>query len=483
MSRAEQNNRPKRLAERAKFHAAAKGAPVAVQNSLTELVSTIRSANLLTGGSNLSSYGTMAWSNNYSLLTLNRIILTYFYTTSGLFQTAVQLPIQDAISKGIEIESSQVSQRDIDMVFDFWEDTGVWEKIVDFGTWARLYGGGALLINTNQDPMTPLNIKTVSQGPLELYDLDRWQIDTNVAYFDDYEGLFAPTMKNPYFYLWGEPIHETRFIRMKGKRAPSYVRRQLRGWGMSEGERMIRDLNLYLKTQDVLYEILDEAKLDVYKIKNLAEKLLTAAGTSQITNRVQAANELKNYLNALVLDKDEEFEQKSMTFSGLADVARENRIGVASALRMPVTKLFGISASGFNAGEDDLESYNQMVESEIRAPLKRPIRKLLDLSFQYIHGFVPEYRTKWPAMRVLTEQEQEEVRDRRANRILAFYDRGLLNATEVGAESKKAGIFTLPNQMEQGTLLNPVPPNGAESVDTFKALPTVKTAANAKKKR
>lgn len=472
MSRSEQNNRPHKKAIRAEVQR--------VDNSLSDLVSTVRTANLLTGGSNLSSYGTMAWSTNYSLVTLNRIVLTYFYTTSGLFQTAVQLPIQDALSRSIEIESGQLSQDDIDTVLRLWEDFGIWEKLLDMATWARLYGGGAILINTNQDPKTPLNLKTISRGPLELYDLDRWQLDTNVAYFDDYEGIFESSIKSPYFYLWGEAIHESRFLRMKGKRAPSYVRRQLRGWGMSEGERMIRELNLYMKTQDVLYEILDESKLDVYHIKNLAQHLLTAAGTGLITQRVQAANELKNYLNALVLDKDEDFEQKTMTFSGLAEVSRENRIGVAASLRMPVTKLFGISAAGFNAGEDDLESYNQMVESEIRAPLKQPIRQLLDLTFMYQFGFIPEYRFKFPPMRVLTEQETEEIKDRRANRLLAFYDRGLLLSQEVGAEARKAGIFTLPNKMEEGQLPpQPIPPNGPETVAPF-AIPSAKPVTNKK---
>ena len=154
MSRSEQNNRPHKKAIRAEVQR--------VDNSLSDLVSTVRTANLLTGGSNLSSYGTMAWSTNYSLVTLNRIVLTYFYTTSGLFQTAVQLPIQDALSRSIEIESGQLSQDDIDTVLRLWEDFGIWEKLLDMATWARLYGGGAILINTNQDPKTPLNLKTCS---------------------------------------------------------------------------------------------------------------------------------------------------------------------------------------------------------------------------------------------------------------------------------------------------------------------------------
>lgn len=445
----------------------AKGARLELTNGLSDLVSAVRVSSLVTGGSQLSGYNTIAYGNNYSLLTVNRIILTYLFTGNGLFQTAIQLPIQDAISRGIELESVELDNDDIEQVFENWETNGIWEKLVDAMTWARLYGGGALLINTNQDPETPLNIKDLQNTPLELYDIDRWQLDTNVAYFDDFEGLFYGDGDNrQLFYLWGQPIHESRFIRLRGKRAPSYVRRQLRGWGMSEGERMIRDLNLYLKTQDVLYEILDESKVDVYSIDGLANKLYTRGGTAQVTERIQAANQLKNYLNALIIDAKEKYEQKTMTFGGLAEVMQQNRIGIAAALRMPVTKLFGLSAAGFNSGEDDLESYNQMVEGEIRFRLNQPVRKLLDITMQYLWGYVPTYKFRWPSMRVLSAVDDETVKTSKHNRYMSLYDRGLIDSQEVGQLEKKDGLIVIQTKMEQGFLPpQPSPPAGPESVD------------------
>lgn len=437
----------------------------AMNNSLTEMVAGIRMAATVTGGSNLSSYGGVAYANNYSLLTINRIILTYLYSTNGIFQTAIQVPIQDAISKGIELESDEMDNTDIQEVLTFWESEGWWEKVLDYWTWVRLYGGGALLINTNQDPKEELDMNDLHRKPLELYDIDRWQIDTNAAYFDDYETLFTSGDEKEFFYLWGSPIHKTRFVRGRNKRAPSYIRRQLRGWGMSEGERMIRDLNLYLKTQDVLYEILDESKIDVYHIEGLANKMLTTGGTDAITRRVQAANELKNYLHSIVLDTKETFEQKTMAFSGLAEVMRENRIGIAGALRIPVTKLFGVSSSGFNSGEDDLEQYNQMVESEIRSKMLPSIRTLMEVSMAHLWGYVPKFSLKWPAMRVLTEMDEAVVYSAKQDRILQLYDRGLLDSKEAMQLAKKEGLITIETKGEKGLLPpQPTPPNGATSI-------------------
>jgi len=432
-----------------------------LNNSLTDLSRQISSQG--TGGSFLSSYGTQAFSNNYTLLSLNRIILTYMYTGNGIFQTAIQLPIQDAIGKGIEIESGEMDNVDIDAVLDYWEDNRVWDTILNAWTWVRLFGGGAIMINTDQDPEKPLSLKRIQNKPVEFYDLDRWQMDVNAAYFDDWDSYInaGGGMINVY----GEPIHASRFLRGQGKRAPHYVRRQLRGWGMSEGERMIRDLNLYMKTQDVNFEILDEAKVDIYKIQGLAAKLMTAGGTSAITTRVQAANEIKNYVNALVLDSNEDYQQKQMGFAGLAEVMQQNRMGVAAALRIPMTKLFGMSASGFNTGESDLENYNSMIESEIRSPLRPWIRQLLKVTMSHLFGYVPEFRFTFPSLREQTPEVEQQVKDAEYNRAAGLYDRGLLSAKEMMQILRKSGVVDIETEVETGANPNPEPPNGAAGIE------------------
>lgn len=435
-----------------------------ITNSLSDLVAGVRVSTMLTGGSDLAGYGTIAYNNNYSLITLNRVILTYLYTSSGIFQTAINLPTQDALARGIEIESSQMSASDIDDLLDFMESSGQWESLLNAWNWGRLYGGAGLVLNSNQDPKEPLDYKTLNQGPIEFYDADRWQFDNANPYAGDFENQFIYGGKDDLFYLYGQPIHESRVLRIRGKRAPYYIRRQLRGWGMSEGERMIKDLNLYLKTQNVLYEILDESKIDVYKINGLAQKLINEAGTTAITRRIQLANELKNYVNALILDAKDEYDQKTLTFSGLGEISSENRIGICSALRMPQTKLFGLSASGFNTGESDLENYNMMIESETRAPMTQIIRKMIEISMFHLWGRKAPFRFKFPALRVLSSEQEEAVKNSEFNRVMALYDRGFFNSQEVGEALQSSGVITIETQMTKGLLPEqPDPPPSADA--------------------
>jgi phage-related protein (TIGR01555 family) len=446
-----------------------KGTRDRIDNSLTELVAAVRVGALGTGGSALSSYGTISYSNNYSLISLNRIILTYLFVGNGIFQTAIQLPIQDAISKGIELESDELDNEDIDEVMDFWEQNAVWETVLNAFSWARLYGGGAIIVNTNQDSSSPMNMRALNNNaPIAFYDVDRWQLETGIAYAKNLSEVVDEVVdEDGLIWLNGTPIHESRAMIMRGKKAPSYVRRNLRGWGMSEAERMLRDLNNYLKTQDVLYEILDESKIDIYKIMGLANKLATNGGTQTITRRIQAANEVKSYVNALILDSEEEYTQKQMAFAGLAEVMRENRIGIASALRMPVTKLFGLSATGFNSGEADLESYNQMVESEIRSKLRPTIRQLLEITMQYLFGYVPTFRFTWPTLRVLSAVDEQNVKNAEINRALMLYDRGIVDSGEVAQMLSKAGVLDIETKAEKG-LIPPQPkaPSEGQNIQT-----------------
>jgi len=438
----------------------------ALLNSGAELVGLL-AASSVTGGSSLSGYGTTAFSNNYSLITLNRIVLTYLYSGNGLFQTAVQLPIQDALARRIVIESAQMSPEDVDQILDWLEDHDSWQHLEDAKSWERVYGGGGLAINTDQDPEKPLNLRRMKGAPIEFYDFDRWQVSAKSSNFDEFLGYDDMT-KADLLYYQGQPIHTSRIIFMTGKRAPSYIRRQLRGWGMSEGERMLRDLNNYLKTQDVLYEILDESKIDIYKIKGLANKLLTAGGTNAIAARIKAANEVKSYINALVLDAEEEYEQKTLTFAGLADVMRENRIGIASALRIPMTKLFGTSASGLNAtGEGDADNYNEMVQSEIQAKMRPQIKQMIELACANLWGYVPEFRFKFPPLKALPALEAEQIKASEINRICMLYDRGLItDGQAIGDELAKGE--TISADLAAKFQARPLPPGGAQSVDPVK---------------
>lgn len=398
--------------------------------------------------SNLTSFNPIIENNIYAPLTINWMLLTYMYKTHGIIQTAIDVPILDAIRGGLDLKSGELDPDELKDMDDDLEEDGILDTIGEACKWARLYGGAALIINTDQDPATPLVIKNVKK--LELYAANRWE-------------LGSPQRVAEYYDFYGKRLHNSRVITIKGKEAPYILRWQLAGWGMSEIERMVEDFNRYIKTNEVLYELIHEAKIDVYRLKNLNANLATSAGTNGTMRRVQLMNQLKSFEDAVVLDMDDEYEQKQLAFTGLAEVVKENRISIAASLRMPMTKIFGLSASGLNSGEDDIENYNAFVESEVRQPMRKVVRKVLNLLTVMKFGFEADIHFDYKPLRVLGAVEEETVKTSKQNRYLSEYDRGLLDSTEFGEIAEKEKLNPIETAASQGILdPHPAPAAGQE---------------------
>ena len=401
---------------------------------------------LMQGAENQSSLGSfhnLAYFNIYAPLTVNWTQLTYMYKTHGIIQTAIDMPVLDALRGGVDLHSDEISADNLKDLQDLIEKTGTLRTLAEVATWVRLYGGGALVINAKQDPHEPLEMAGIKK--LELYAANRWEL---VSTHKDAE----------YFEFYGKVLHSSRVLTMNGKAAPYLVRSTLQGWGMSEIEKMIEPFNAYLRINDVIYELLREAKVDVYKFKNMIGQLASDAGTNALLNRTQIMNQIKNYQNAVVLDADDDFEQKQITFAGLAEMKKQNQVDVASALRIPMTKLFGLSAAGFNSGEDDIENYNAMIESEVREPLRPLIRSVIELRCLELFGETFDIAFSFKPLRVLSSVDEETVNTQKNARYLSLYDKGLLTGQEVMQLEQQEKLVSI--QTEVGEGMDPEPPGG-----------------------
>jgi hypothetical protein len=190
----------------------------------------------------------------------------------------------------------------------FIEERRIIDEIKQSVVWARLFGGAGLVIMVDQDPKKEFDINKVHEGsPLEFKAADMWEL------YKDQTNIWNPweTDKPELLYnYYGVRLNRTRVLPICGKVAPSFIKPRLRGWGMSELERVVRSINSYLKNQDLIFELLDEAKIDVYQLNGFNTAMLTANGTKVAERRVQVSNSLKSYLNALILDTNDKYEQK-----------------------------------------------------------------------------------------------------------------------------------------------------------------------------
>ena len=145
---------------------------------------------------------------------------------------------------------------------------------------------------------------------------------------------------------------------------------------------------------------------------------MSTEGTRAIHNRLQIANMEKNYMNAITMDSEDDFGQKELSFQGIAETMIGIRMQVASDLRMPLSKLFGISSQGFGSGEDDLENYNSMVEGTVRKRAKRHLIFNGQLRCMQLFGHIPTDLTgEFKPLRVMSTEQEEGIKTQRYNRL------------------------------------------------------------------
>lgn len=402
---------------------------------------------------NLTSWLPLITANIYAPLSINWNILMYMYKTHGIIQTAIDEPVEDAFRDGLDLSSGELDAKDLGELEDFMEDTGVIETVKNVLIWGRLFGGSALVVNAESDYGTPLDMKRMKGGRLEFYDATRWELGSKWRYDDTY-------------ILYGKKLDASRVLTVGNKRAPWIIRQQLSGWDMSAVESMVEDFNLFLRTRNVLYSILDEAKLDVFMIDGLRETLATPDGTDAVQRRIQLMNQLKSFQNALVLDKNDLYEQKQLTFSGIAEIMKQNQMGIAAALRMPISKIFGIGASGFSSGEDDIENYNAMVQSKVRQPARPLVRKVLNMCCWAVYGRKYDIDFAFKPLRTMSSVEEETFKTSKQNRYQALYDRGLMDSQEMGELMHKEKLVNIETQAQLGKLdPHPAPAGMAGAYD------------------
>lgn len=391
---------------------------------------------------------------SYTPFTLNRIALSYGYMSYGLVQTVVDQPVEDAFRGGIIIHSKELDEEDLATLHQAMVDNDDIKQIKNTVKWGRLYGGSGLIIVTDQNPQRPLNIASLSQDEqLRFLAADRWELILNNSASlsgNQYQIQgYEQDIDKPYNY-YGLQLDPSRAVRFLGKEAPSFIRQRLQGWGMSELERCMREINTYIKFQNLLFELVDEAKIDVYRIERFNEQLATAQGTALVNMRVQLGNLLKNYRNALVMDKEDEYQQKQIAFSGLADIMQEFRINLSSALKIPMNKLFGQSATGISSGEDSMENYNSMVDTDVRDASRPLVNEALKMRMQVTFGYVPKFTFQFRPLRVMSETEEEIVKTSRQKRALELYDRDLMAGQETMSSLQRSELLNVDSEVLKG---------------------------------
>ena len=344
--------------------------------------------------------------NAYNLITWRWVALTNAYNKNSFLQTAVNQKVEDAFrNDGLIIDTKTLDTEELEQLRRVMEEEGDIDAIMDCIRWGRLYGGGCLIANTEQDPTLPLDEKQLKGKKLKFIATNRWQcspigISPEVAPKFAFTDTLQEGAVNPDYTNYYQELDKSRVAIYTGVDAPYLTRNILQGWNTSIFEGILEPIQNLLGSFNVTLELLSEAKIDVFKIADLASVLMSPDGERQIQKRLSIATANKNYKASLAMDSNDDYQQKQINFGGIPQLLEQLMYIFCGYLRYPVSKLFGKGSSGFSSGDDDLENYNGTVDSEVRIPARKLITWVVQLRCQQLFGRkLPDFRPRWRPLR------------------------------------------------------------------------------------
>ncbi|WP_242702373.1 DUF1073 domain-containing protein [Achromobacter sp. SD115] len=393
------------------------------------------------------------------------------YAEGGLPARVVDMIPDTAVSRGVDITGDDRVRGELDRLKAL-------PALADAWRWARLTGGGAIVViaRDRRSLRDPLNLEGLDQ----LLELKVFTLDDVSATEKRYSDPNAANYGMPELYRVRTQgaggaaaaeffVHESRLIEIPGDPLPAKLNRKGIPWaGRPAVTRAFRAIRRYGEGLHWALRLLEKKQQAVHKMKGLAEAIEAELEVA-IRKRVEMVDSVRNALNGVAVDSEDDYQILSSDMGGVKDTLAEFQIALAAETGIPVTQLFGRSAAGLNAtGDGDLEAlYNTVAmgrEVKVNPALERLvslIRAQRALAAGEARG--EAWSIKWPALKPATAKEAAEVRKANADAQAREMD-ALSAAVDNGLSQDQAFEY-----MKQEGLYGLTPDAGGQSAKSYAA--------------
>ena len=382
---------------------------------------------------------------------LTQFMLTELYKSDGIAKRIVNLLVDDALRTFIECDIEL--QKELDRV-------KAKQHIIDAATWARLYGGCAIVafIDDGREMDRPLNYnnlrKVISFRTYDRYQITWLQEDLSKNFYDEYYGEPEVFTITPYE---GESfrVHRSRMHLMGGERLPNLEKTYNDYWDISVLQDVYTSIRNYAVSINASAEIVQNYIQVVVGIDGLEFLLSAPNGEKKVQDRLKIHDTTASNYKAVFIDSQKETYQKhNSSVAGLADLLDKHLEHICAIKGIPMTK-FGRSPSGLNStGTSDANNWDNIVESyrtDQAAPCIDWVIKLLEA--QILWDDKPKsYEWKFPSLKPIDELQLAQIRLLTAQTDGIYLDRGGISNSELYRLRYADGFFNTDIQIEPDQL-------------------------------
>jgi phage-related protein (TIGR01555 family) len=247
-------------------------------------------------------------------------------------------------------------------------------------------------------------------------------------------------------------IHASRCKVLDGITTSHLKRRTNLGWGDSVLQACYDSLRYYGIVAESSAEIITDFIQVIIKINGLADKMVKDVGRQQIADRGDSIDESRSSANLIFLDSvGEDYEKKSSSVAGLADLWDRFSESVCAATGYPATRLFGRSPGGLNStGDSDLKNYYDLVSAYRSDEIEPIINWILNfITHQQEWGSDKDIEWSFASLVEQTPLEDAKLKKLYAEIDWGYIDRGAIDAGNTWQERFGKGEFQENIQLKQ----------------------------------
>lgn len=403
--------------------------------------------------------------------------LDELYRADGLARRIIDIVAAEMMRQGWEIDGDPEGNVGAKL-----EDLNAYQKITQLIQWARLYGGGLIVMGvldgrSLDQPVDLNNIYNVSW--LQVF--DRWQSMILQPYVC--ADLNDPNYGMPDFYDVTDYrtgatflVHHSRVLRMDWGQLPPRDWNYNNGWGDSAILPIYEEIRNYGTAFANTSAIMQDFVNGVLKIPELSQSISMDCKdvNSQIFRRIDMLNLSKGVTNIMALDGSEDFQKLSTNVAGISDLIDRFMLSVSSVTGIPVTTLFGRSPAGLTAtGDADVRNFYDMIKQNQETKLKPVLEKLtmyIMLSKDYkFKGVEPEnWSIQFTPLWQNTEEQEAVMRRTVAETDAIYIDRGVLDPDEVAISRFGGNRYSMNTLIHVKARENGYDPKETEELEAMK---------------
>lgn len=312
---------------------------------------------------------------------------------------------------------------------------------------ARLWGGSVIImgIKGDADPAQELNPAKANNGGLQfLHVFARHQVTIGQMITDPVSPYFGQPEYYEFKPVVGREIriHPSRAIPFIGQPVPegSFLMGADWLWGDPLYQAIASAIQNADLAQNGFASLIDEAKIDIVKMPQLMETWAADEYESKLMDRLAAAKMGKSTWRTLLLDGDEEWDQRETTWTGIPDIIIAYLQLVAGAADIPVTRLLGQSPKGLQStGEGEEKDYHAMIEARQDELLCPALDKIDQCLIPSALGSTPsDVWWKFESLERLTKTESADVELKRSQAVNYYSQTGLIDSVALGKMAENA---------------------------------------------